>query len=272
MAGWNRVRIARSRETTDPTRAVWSGGVGIEDRDWYRDGAKTPRRRVTDLSGFALVAAIVLGLVVAGLVKRQLDGPAATYGVEAKTHSFGTSVPGLPGVTIGGDTLYAENDPWKAYLADEQTCPGGERSDTELTQQVATMVCLVNYARNERGLQPLTSSQLLDAASALKAARIVRCRDFNHNACGEDPAAEARAAGHRAAWGENLYIAGGPLGSPRVALDRWLNSDGHRRNLFRPEWRTQGVAVQRLDRFGHDRNMTLWINQFGELDPAIPAD
>ena len=92
----------------------------------------------------------------------------------------------------------------------------------------------------------------------------MRCQDFNHDACGQDPAGDARAAGYRASWGENLYIASAPLASPRVALDRWLNSDGHRENLFRPEWRTQGVSVQKVDRFGRDKDVTLWVNQFGE--------
>jgi hypothetical protein len=48
------------------------------------------------------------------------------------------------------------------------------------------------------------------------------------------------------------------------ALDGWLNSPHHRENLFRPEWRTQGIAVQKIAKFGRDRNMTLWVNQFGD--------
>ncbi|MCP9486053.1 MAG: CAP domain-containing protein [Gaiellaceae bacterium MAG52_C11] len=242
--------------------------MGIEDRDWYRHDTKTTRSQDGGSSGIAIVAAIVIGLIVAGVAKRQLQAPPATYGAERKTHSLGTvvsMVPGLPGIRIGGDSLYAKDDPWKTYLADEQTCPGSERSDASLTEQAATMVCLVNYARNRRGLQPLTPIELLDGTSALKAERIVRCRDFNHDACGTDPAGDARAAGYLSPWGENLYIAGGPLGSPRLALDGWLNSDGHRRNLFRPEWRTQGVAVRKLDTFGRESDMTLWINQFGEI-------
>ena len=55
-----------------------------------------------------------------------------------------------------------------------------------------------------------------------------------------------------------------PYGAPRPSLDGWLNSPGHRENLFRPEWRTQGIAVEKVERFGQDRNMTLWVNQFGD--------
>jgi hypothetical protein len=33
---------------------------------------------------------------------------------------------------------------------------------------------------------------------------------------------------------------------------------------FRPEWRTQGIAVQKIATFGRDHNMTLWVNEFGD--------
>ena len=125
------------------------------------------------------------------------------------------------------------------------------------------MVCLVNYARARRGLRPVDPIGLLDRSALAKANKIVRCTDFDHNACGEDAAADARGAGYEGAWGENLYIAEGRYGSPRVALDGWLNSPEHRANLFTPDWRTAGIAVEKVDRFGSDRNVTLWVNQFG---------
>ena len=102
----------------------------------------------------------------------------------------------------------------------------------------------------------------------LAGARPHRCTlagDFNHNACGEAPEADIRALGYRGAWGENLFISERPLGDARGRqLDGWLNSPGHRENLFRPEWRTQGIAVEKVAKFGQDRNMTLWVNQFGD--------
>ncbi len=142
--------------------------MGIEDRDWYQRDAKPTRGRTNGISGWVIVAGIVVGLIVAGVAKRQLQGPSATYGVEKKTHSPGTRIslmPGAPEITIGGDSLYAKDDPWMTYLADEQTCPGGERSDTPLTTQAAAMVCLVNYARKQRGLRPLAPLTLLNSTS-----------------------------------------------------------------------------------------------------------
>jgi uncharacterized protein YkwD len=166
-------------------------------------------------------------------------------------------------VTLRRDSLYWPHDRWKGYLADEQTCPGGGRTDLPLVEQANVMVCLVNYARAKRGLARLWPVGLLNDSSLAKANKIVRCKEFEHAACGDDPAADARAVGYIGAFGENLYIAGGRWGAPRVALDGWLNSPGHRENLFRPEWRTQGIAVETILRFGNYRDAALWVNQFG---------
>lgn len=236
--------------------------MGSEDRGWYRRDTRVGNARRHGISVLVVLVAVGVGLAIAGSVRDRLQGPAATYGSEE--HSSGTrlSIPGLVGFTIGGDPKYAKDDPWKAYLADEATCPGGERTDVPLAQQAETMVCLLDYARKRRGLGPLAPEAMLNASSVSKLEKIVRCRDFDHDACGIDGAQDIRAAGYTGAWGENLYIGGGEMGSPRVALDQWLNSDSHRENLFRPGWRSEGIAVQKLARFGHDRDMTLWVNQF----------
>jgi uncharacterized protein YkwD len=242
--------------------------MGLENRDWYREEPK--RRRspgVTLPMGLLIVVGVVGGLVLAGVFKDKLQGKAAVYGGERGSHAGATEIsllPGLPGVKIGGDALYAKNDPWKTYLADEQTCPGGEKLEAPLAEQANTMACLVNYARHRRRLASVATAAFLNQSSLAKADRIARCRDFNHDACGVDAAADVRALGYRGAWGENLFIAGGPYGAPRPALDGWLNSPDHRENLFRPQWRTQGIAVEKIAKFGRDHNMTLWVNEFGE--------
>ena len=213
----------------------------------------------------ALIAALAAALIVA-VVARQSRGSSTGFG--SGSHSFRDDatfsiLPGLPGITLHGDPLYARDDPWRVYLAPEAACAGGERLDAPLSEQAETMVCLVNYARTKRGLPPVTPVGLLNRSSLAKAEKIVRCTDFNHDACGEDAAADARGAGYSGAWGENLYIAEGRYGSPRVALDGWLNSREHRENLFTSGWRTEGIAVEKVPRFGGDRNVTLWVNQFG---------
>ena len=214
---------------------------------------------------------LVLGVVIAALfaaaaVRHVVDGRQPPVEGERRTLIGDTKVsllPGLPAITFHNDSLYWPHDRWKAYLADERTCPGAERTDLSLPEQADIMVCLVNFARTQRSLAPLVPVALLNGSSLAKAARIVRCREFAHAACGQLPESDARAAGYYGDFGENLYIAGGRYGAPRVALDGWLNSPGHRENLFRSEWRTEGIAVQRLETFGNYRDATLWVNEFG---------
>jgi uncharacterized protein YkwD len=174
-----------------------------------------------------------------------------------------TILPGLPGLTIREGSLYPPNDPWKSYLAGEQTCPGAERTDLPLTEQANIMICLINYARQQRGLSSLVPGSLLNETSLEKADKIVRCSDFAHNACGDDPAADVRAANYYGSWGENLYLGEGRLGAPRVALDGWLNSPEHRENLFNPSWRCEGIAVITAPKVGTYSDVTVWVNQFG---------
>jgi hypothetical protein len=238
--------------------------MGVQDRDWYREEPPA-RARPRALSALAIAVAVLAGLGLAAVVLGQLEPAPASYGGKHETRSDGTRIQLLPGLgfTVGRDGLYDRDDPWRAYLADERTCPGGDRTDTPPAVQAETMVCLVNHARAVRRLEQLATVAPLNRASLAKADRIVRCRDFDHDACGRDAAEDARAAGHTAAWGENLYIAEGRFGAPRVALDRWLNSPGHRENLFRPEWRTHGLAVLKLDTFATERDVTLWVHQLG---------
>lgn len=230
--------------------------MGVEDRDWYRDAAAPSRSSA--VRGSAIVGAVLVGLILAGGA-RVLAHRRVAHAVAARA----SLIPDLPGVTIRRTALYPSDDAWRAYLADERTCPGGERTDLPAVRQADTMVCLVNYARARRHLAPLATAGLLDTSAAAKADRIVRCGQFAHDACGVDAADDARRLGYTGEWGENLFVATGRYGAPRVAMDGWLNSPGHRENLFRPEWRIEGIAVEKLARFGDDRNLTLWVNQFG---------
>jgi len=215
-----------------------------------------------------IAVSLVLGvaLFMGSLRGRQLIGLETTRGdgdQSTRHHAKISVLPGVPSIGIHKLSLYGANDPWKSYLANEQTCPGGERTDLPLPQQADVMLCLIDWARQRHGLSPLPATSLLDSTAIEKANEIVRCHNFSHTACGQVPDADVRAVGYRGAFGENLYIAGGRYGSPRVALDGWLNSPGHRENLFRPQWRAQGIAVLKLDRFGPYHKMTLWVSHFG---------
>jgi len=180
-----------------------TGAVGVQDRDWYR---QPPTRRPgfgADAAGVRILAVVLGALLLSGVALHVLRGRQPSFSGESRTILPDTKIsllPGLPSLTLHGSSLYYPNDQWSAYLAPEQTCPGGERTDLPLSEQAATMVCLVNFARQERGLEPLTIVALLDGSAMAKADRIVRCRAFAHDACKEAPDADARAAGYQGSW------------------------------------------------------------------------
>jgi uncharacterized protein YkwD len=242
--------------------------VSAPERDWYRQPDTPPpappkRSRFSAPLILALLFTVLLAVI--GMKWMSFSEQSMSSGEQqSRPGDIKFSIlPGLPELTIRKGSLYPEHDPWKSYLASEATCPGGERTDLPLDQQADVMVCLVDYAREQRGLSALTPVALLNQSSLKKADKIIRCNEFSHDACGEDAANDARAAGYSGEWGENLYLGEGRLGAPRVALDGWLNSPGHRENLFRPEWRIEGIAVMRAAQVGDFSNALVWVNQFG---------
>ena len=169
-----------------------------------------------------------------------------------------------PAGRVSTKALYARDDPWKKYLASERVCPGGERTDLPPKSQAETVACLLNFAREQRGLRGLAVASILNGASVRKGQAILRCGRFAHNPCGGDWTASVRSTGYAGSFGENLYLASGPFAAPRPAVDAWLNSAPHRANLFRADWREQGLAVVFLSHFGNQADVAVWVNVLGD--------
>jgi uncharacterized protein YkwD len=208
-----------------------------------------------------LLHIVLLGIVLAAVGTGSRPSEHQGSQVRLVRSSSGPSTRSLE---LSTATLYAKHDPWKAYLAGEQICPGGERTDLPPAREVATVACLVNYARMHRGLRPLSVISTLNGASKTKAKEIVRCESFAHSPCGAPWDSAARSSGYAGVVGENLYLATGPWGAPRVAVDAWLNSEHHRRNLFGSEWRDQGFAVLTKERFDGYSDVSIWVSVFGD--------
>jgi uncharacterized protein YkwD len=245
--------------------------LGLESRDWYRE--EPPRRsRGISRGEVVLLLVVIAALVVAVSPQaRERFGYRLPFGLEEVFAQDSTPgalrfqpIPGGPSVAVREQPLYAHDDPWRPWLAGEDMCPRGEDRSASPAAQVQAQLCLLNFARSRAGLRPLRLSRVTNAAAASKASDIAGCREFAHEACGKPFDHAARALGYRGAIGENLYIAEGPLVVPRVAVDQWLNSDGHRKNLFQPEWRTVGIARLPDVDAGSVRGGVLWVNVFGE--------
>lgn len=153
--------------------------------------------------------------------------------------------------------------PWSAYLAPKGTCRGDSSSTSTQPEQVFAMRCLLDWARVKRGLPRLRMDSSLVRSSELKAGAIASCNDFSHTPCGTDFSATFTAAGWRGNGGENIAWGTSMAGSPRVLVDGWLHSDGHRENLFRPEWVAQGLGMLRPSTFQGEDRAAIWVHQFG---------
>ncbi|MFN8224247.1 MAG: CAP domain-containing protein [Gaiellales bacterium] len=248
--------------------------MGLESRDWYREDATTGKRRASRGRWVRAAITVAVLVVAAGVVSPTVQdkfGYTLPFGIgdQFRTTKQGSTTtiglfPGSLKITLARESLYPPNDPWQPWLASESTCPRGEDAKAPPRIQAQVMVCLMNYARVRQGLKPLAVTTVLSSAAAAKAQDIDRCNVFEHAACGRSPDAVARERGYRGAFGENLLIAEGPLTAPRVAMDGWLNSPGHRENLFRPEWTTAGIALLPGTNVGRFDDATVWVMHFGD--------
>jgi uncharacterized protein YkwD len=160
------------------------------------------------------------------------------------------------------------SDPFARYLASADVCPGANDAAAEGVAGTRTMSCLLNFARRRNGLAPLRLDGRLNRAAELKVAENVRCGEFSHTACGAPFTDVFRRSGYlsgakRYQIGENLAWGSFELGTPRSIVEAWLNSPGHRENLFRPIWREMGLAVVRPETFLGNEQVSLWANEFG---------
>lgn len=154
----------------------------------------------------------------------------------------------------------------RVLAAPTTTCVGTEDQNASIAVQEAGMVCLLNYARQQAGLPSLTDSRKLDGSAANKAADILRCNQFSHEACGRDFLYWFRRTGYLSSgcwWaGENLAWASGSLGSARSVMKSWLRSPTHRANLLGSEYNQFGISL-RVGGLSGSSDAHVWVNHFG---------
>jgi uncharacterized protein YkwD len=124
--------------------------------------------------------------------------------------------------------------------------------------------CLLDWARSARGLPALLINPALNHSARLKGDEILRCRDFSHTPCGTPFERTFQLAGYQGGrTGENIAWGASLARTPRVIVDGWLHSTGHRENLFRPDWREQGLAVVETETFLGHGPAAIYVHQFG---------
>jgi uncharacterized protein YkwD len=127
------------------------------------------------------------------------------------------------------------------------------------------MRCLTNYARRASGLDPLRPAPPLNRAAGHKAADILGCDEFSHEACGREFTYWMQRLGYlrggcwRAA--ENIAWGAGDLAGPRAIFRSWLRSPGHRENILGP-YVQLGIGL-RLGNLEGNRGAHVWVEEFG---------
>lgn len=113
---------------------------------------------------------------------------------------------------------------------------------SDLDRARADMLARVNAERTAAGLPPLTLDPRLNEAAQRHAEDMLLRSYYNHAAPeGSSPASRVRKTGYAARLvGEN--IARGPV-TVGEAMDNWLQSREHRRNLLHPGYQDLGVGI-----------------------------
>jgi uncharacterized protein YkwD len=133
------------------------------------------------------------------------------------------------------------------------------------TRVAAEMLSRVNDVRRRAGLPPLAPNPLLDRISQEHAEDMLARSYFGHRTPeGLGPSERARADGYRPGIGENLVE---QRFSVEEALEAWLGSPDHRRNILDPGCRTLGVGL--AVGAGYDAApggyRVIWVQSFGSV-------
>lgn len=127
----------------------------------------------------------------------------------------------------------------------------------------AEMLSRVNDVRRRAGLPPLAPNPLLDRVSQEHAEDMLAHSYFGHRTPeGLGPSDRARADGYGPGIGENIVE---QRFSAEEALEAWLDSPGHRRNILDPDCRELGVGL--AVGAGYDAApggyRVIWVQSFG---------
>jgi uncharacterized protein YkwD len=153
-----------------------------------------------------------------------------------------------------------------ALIAPASACPNQADLKESVSMQEQAMRCMTNFARERKGIAPLTEVASLDRAARHKSADILRCDEFSHEACGREFTFWMERVGYLggncSSAGENIAWGGGSLASVRSIFTAWIHSPGHRANILAPGFRDFGVGLRIGDLEGV-AGAHVWTQDFG---------
>lgn len=150
-------------------------------------------------------------------------------------------------------------------IAPASACPNQTNPGAPSGAQAKAMRCMVNYARERLGKPRLVNAPALDRAARRKSADILRCDQFDHEACGRSFTYWMERFGYLGGGcgsaGENIAWGTGSLGSVRNIFIAWMHSPGHRANIL-GAFSDFGVGLRVGSLEGH-RGAHVWTQDFG---------
>jgi uncharacterized protein YkwD len=113
----------------------------------------------------------------------------------------------------------------------------------ELEQQIFSMI---NAERRKNGLSDLEWSDSVAAVARLHSQDMARAKFFGHRGSDGsmvDERADRVGLGTWRSIGENIAYMRGYDNPAEVAVEKWLESSPHRKNLLTPTWKESAVGV-----------------------------
>jgi uncharacterized protein YkwD len=251
-----------------------------EHPDWRDDDPEEPRprwRRLGVLCGALLIPVVLVGFYLARTAAAPPAGPshagqAVANIVQAAGPASPLAVASTPAATPGSSPS-AGARPKRPHPSATPTptptpTPATPPPPAPQTEAAGQVLVLINQARAQAGLPPLTMTAGLDQSSAAHNARMQDGCGLSHQCPGE-PALGARETAAGVNWtsaGENIGDGGPVAGTPAAIaqlavgltqdmLNEKPPDDGHRMNILSTAFHHIGITVTR------DSSGTVWMTQ-----------
>jgi uncharacterized protein YkwD len=109
---------------------------------------------------------------------------------------------------------------------------------------------MINRTRVELGLQPLAWNEEIAAVAREHSQNMAQFRFFSHRGLDNkvvSDRADARGVRKWRAIGENIAFLHGYVDPAASAVEKWMQSPSHRRNLLNPTWTNSAVGIAVAD-------------------------
>jgi LysM repeat protein/uncharacterized protein YkwD len=142
--------------------------------------------------------------------------------------------------------------------------PAAAQSDGGLTPEAQRIFEMVNQARIDNGLAPLTLNPQLNLAAQQHVDDVIAHGNWGHyGSDGSTVAMRTARAGYGSSWVSENWVA---ASSPEQAMNWWMNDWIHRVNILTPRWDDVGIGAAPA-RGG----FWIFVTDFGNIDGTAVA-